>query len=147
MNNEVLLFMPTFLVYNKHSWAAPSYHHSDIDRSTTYHLPTRGGDLRPLLCGPLPHRDPLRRWELMSFPHYLWQALICFHSASHHGFKAERIISLGASEQISVPSKNDLHPKVVDLGRFRSSWLASSLGLSWAIIAELWCIILPGKHH
>ncbi len=75
------------------------------------------------LChsGPLSHRN---RWDTRS----LWvfscrplQALICSHSASHQGFKDEWIISLGGSERISMPPKNDWYPKIVDLRHFSSS--------------------------
>lgn len=68
--------------------------------------------------GPLSHQDPLKRSELMRFSCHLWQALICFHSASHHSFKDEWIISLRGSKKISVLPKNDWHPKIVDPRRF-----------------------------
>lgn len=57
------------------------------------------------------NQNPLRRWELMSFSCHVWQALICFHSASHHSFKDEWIIHPRGSKKIGVPPKKWLVSK------------------------------------
>lgn len=57
------------------------------------------------------NQSPLRRWELMSLSCHVWQALICFHSASHHGFKDEWIIHPRGRKKISVPPKKWLVSK------------------------------------
>lgn len=57
------------------------------------------------------NQSPLRRWELMSLSCHVWQALICFHSASHHGFKDEWIIQPRGRKKISVPPKKWLVSK------------------------------------
>lgn len=55
---------------------------------------------------PCSQHNKLRRWELMSFSCQIWQALICFHSASHHGFKDGWFISLrGGVRRSTLPPK------------------------------------------